>query len=64
MEEYKLDKINSCVCTIQDNLSALISEILQGTLYPDYCLEKLKPMLNDTNCLISMFEEEKSANNK
>ena len=64
MEQYKLNKIFGCVQTIQDNLNALYIEIIKGNPYPDYCLEKLKPMLNDTNCLISIFEEEKNVNNK
>lgn len=64
MEYEKLNKAFGCIQTIQDKLNALRMEILRGNPYPDYCLEKLRPILNDTNCLISMFEEEKDANNK
>lgn len=64
MEEYKLKKVKSCLFTIQDNLNALFSETSGNNPYPEYCLEKLSPILNDTKVLIHMFEEKKNANNK
>ena len=58
MEKYELNKINSCLYNIQDNLDALKTEVLKGNPYKGYCLEKLEPIKNDVNCLIAIFEEE------
>ena len=55
MEEYELRRAKDCICNIQDKLDALRSEIYMGKPYAYYCLEKLEPIKNDVNCLISMF---------
>lgn len=58
MQEYELRKAQDCVYNIQDKLNALRDEINRGNPYSGYCLEKLEPIKNDVNCLISMFESE------
>ena len=58
MKKYELNKINDCLYNIQDKIDALKTEVLTGNPYKGYCLEKLEPIKNDVNCLISMFEEE------
>lgn len=62
MEKYELNKINSCLYNIQDKLDALKTEVLKGNPYKVYCLEKLEPIKNDVNCLISIFEGENDDN--
>lgn len=55
MGEYELRKAKDCIYNIQDKLDALRNEINSGKPYAYYCLEKLEPIKNDVNCLISMF---------
>jgi len=58
MDEYKLNKQKDCIYNINDKLNALRDEINRGNPYKGYCLEKLRPIKNDVDCLIAMFEEE------
>lgn len=64
MEEYEFNKALSCIYTIQTNLDSLKQAMLCKNPYAKYCLEKLNPILNDTKCLISLFEGGKNDNNE
>ena len=57
LEGYDISRAKDCAWNIQDKLSAIITELLNEKPYKAYLLEKLKPILNDTNCLISMCEK-------
>ena len=57
MQNEELNQIKYFIADIQDKLDALRLEVYNGTPYARYCLEKLEPIRNDANCLITVFED-------
>lgn len=56
MQDCELNQMRYFIDDIQGKLDALRLEINRGTPYARYCLEKLEPIRNDVECLISIFE--------
>lgn len=58
MNEFEKKRARWCINTIEDCMASIKNEIYNvGKPHKGYLLEKLKPMQNDLNCLISMCEE-------
>lgn len=58
MNEYELMKLKDCVFTIEDNLNAIKRELLIGSPFKDYILEKIQPILNDANVIMNICKKE------
>lgn len=58
MNEYELMKLKDCVFTIEDNLNAIKRELLIGSPFKGYILEKIQPILNDVNVIMNICKKE------
>lgn len=56
LDGYEIDRAKLCVSGIIDRLKAVDMETNKERPYKYYLLEKLQPMLNDIECLISICE--------
>ena len=58
MEEWEKNRIESCLCNIEDKLEAIKTEMELDKPYKYYILEKVEPILNDAKCIKSICEED------
>ena len=58
LNEEEKESARMCISNIEDKLLSIKNEISLNMSYKGYLLEKLKPILNDTKCLINICEEE------
>lgn len=49
------ERIKAILYAVNDNLSAIASEINTDKPYSEYINEKLKPIINDINCIQSII---------
>lgn len=58
LEGYEIERAKICVAEIKDKLKAIETELeTRERPYKYYLMEKLKPILNDVECIISMSNE-------
>lgn len=58
LEGYEINRAKMCVAEIKDKLKAIEAELeTRERPYKYYLMEKLKPILNDVECLIQMSDK-------
>ena len=58
LEKFEIERAKMCLSNIEDKLKSVSTEIQNEKPYKYYLLEKLNSILNDTNVLIYMCEDE------
>ena len=58
MEEWEKNRIESCLCNIEDKLETIKTEMELDKPYKYYILEKIEPILNDAKCIKKVCESE------